>query len=250
MSKIPKSKPQQSPADTAKLLAHYGVKDKVSLVAVRGYYRNTLSGGKNGRGDFDDALFLVAPECHVAFNGNTDPSSYRKGSGRGSAKGMASLKSGLWRAHKIGLHKGQYTALVQTAGPVTVIRDGSPNYEDTGHFGINIHRGGVNTTSSLGCQTIPPAQWEAFIALVKSKLKEHGQKVMPYLLIEEDERQAILDIKSDITPKPADNLGPALNLIREFEGLYLKAYLDPVNIPTIGWTTCAKLASETCIAPQ
>ena len=30
---------------------------------------------------------------------------------------------------------------------------------------------------------------------------------------------------------------PALDLIKKFEGLYLKAYLDPVGIPTIGWGT-------------
>jgi lysozyme len=29
----------------------------------------------------------------------------------------------------------------------------------------------------------------------------------------------------------------AVDLIKEFEGLYLKAYLDPVGIPTIGWGT-------------
>ena len=31
------------------------------------------------------------------------------------------------------------------------------------------------------------------------------------------------------------NLGPALDVIKEFEGLRLKAYLDPVGLPTIGW---------------
>lgn len=31
------------------------------------------------------------------------------------------------------------------------------------------------------------------------------------------------------------NLGPALNIIKEFEGLSLKAYLDPVGIWTIGY---------------
>jgi len=35
----------------------------------------------------------------------------------------------------------------------------------------------------------------------------------------------------------SEDLGPALAVIKEFEGLYLKAYLDPVGIPTIGWGT-------------
>lgn len=33
------------------------------------------------------------------------------------------------------------------------------------------------------------------------------------------------------------DLAPAVSIIKEFEGLYLKAYLDPVGIPTIGWGT-------------
>lgn len=35
----------------------------------------------------------------------------------------------------------------------------------------------------------------------------------------------------------SEYLKPALRLIREFEGLYLNAYLDPVGIPTIGYGT-------------
>jgi GH24 family phage-related lysozyme (muramidase) len=35
----------------------------------------------------------------------------------------------------------------------------------------------------------------------------------------------------------SEYLQPAIDLIKEFEGLYLKAYLDPVSIPTIGYGT-------------
>ena len=65
---------------------------------------------------------------------------------------------------------------------MTVSRDGENG--ETGYFGINIHRGGANTTSSLGCQTIYPDQWEAFFALVKGEMKRAGQAVVPYLLTE------------------------------------------------------------------
>lgn len=33
------------------------------------------------------------------------------------------------------------------------------------------------------------------------------------------------------------NIAAAIALIRSFESLFLKAYLDPVKIPTIGWGT-------------
>src|SRR5690606_11274540 len=126
--------------------------------------------GKNDRGIYDDAIFVLTPTGYYTFNGNTDPSRYRAGYGLGSRKGMACLKAGIHR-YKIGTHNpskspaSRYKALVQ-AEPVTVIRDGNPPYEHTGWHGINIHRGGDKTTSSLGCQTIPPSQWPAFIRIV------------------------------------------------------------------------------------
>lgn len=44
--------------------------------------------------------------------------------------------------------------------------------------------------------------------------------------------------KFQSNPLPVDNdLNPALTIIKEFEGIYLNAYLDPVGIPTIGWGT-------------
>lgn len=44
-------------------------------------------------------------------------------------------------------------------------------------------------------------------------------------------------VKIDPEEKPAHDLKPAVAIIKEFEGLYLKAYKDPVGIPTIGWGT-------------
>ncbi len=160
------------------------------VAGIRGYYRDTLGvRGINDRGIYDDALFLSSPFGYATWNANTDPSRVRKGSGTGAGKGMAVLKPGLWFAHRFGLHRGQYLALVQSGGPVTVLRDGDPPYPDTGLFGINIHRGGWSTTSSLGCQTVHPAQWPAFIALAQDLAKRHfgaawKRTTIPYALFD------------------------------------------------------------------
>jgi hypothetical protein len=39
------------------------------------------------------------------------------------------------------------------------------------------------TTSSEGCQTIYPAQWDGFINLVYSEMSRYNQKTIPYLLV-------------------------------------------------------------------
>ena len=105
---------------------------------------------------------------------------------------MATLKPGLWIVHKFDLHRGKYLALCQRLGEVTVVRDGSPDYDDSGNFGINIHRGSYNSTSSEGCQTIHPTQWESFITLAQDQAKRHfgsrwNKVAIPYILIENKE---------------------------------------------------------------
>lgn len=150
------------------------------LVGIRGYYRDSMGAvGRNDIGIYDDAVFVVSPNAFVAFNANTDPSVTRPR--------IATLQPGLWFAHKIGLHKG-YRALSQQMGQVTVSRHGTGL--DTGWFGINIHRGSHTSTSSEGCQTIPPAQWPGFIGLVETEARRlFGPKwnstVIPYALLEE-----------------------------------------------------------------
>lgn len=191
---LPKTgKPRLSTNELEKLLEPYNLdreRHPLIVVGMRGYYRKTMGAPEvNDRGMYDDALFLHSPSVFAAFNGNTDPSNYRKGKGIGKSKGMASLKPGLWLVHKFDKHKGKYLALCQRLGKVTVIRDGDPPYDDIGDFGINIHKGGYKTTSSEGCQTLHPDQWESFIALAVDQAKRyHGEKwdknVIPYVLLE------------------------------------------------------------------
>lgn len=148
------------------------LENQVCLIGVRGFYNK----GQNQRAIYDDAIFILSPRGEVGFNANTDPGAFKEK--------IANLKVGTW-LYKLGIHgyskpeKDRYEALVQAAN-VTVIRD--KRGEDTGKFGINIHRGGWNKVSSLGCQTIYPKQWDEFIKTVKQELRFHKQETLKYIL--------------------------------------------------------------------
>jgi lysozyme len=62
-----------------------------------------------------------------------------------------------------------------------VTRDGEGDSMGTA---INLHKGGYNTTSSLGCQTIHPDQWQAFYAMTRSEMKKAGLARFWYVLAE------------------------------------------------------------------
>lgn len=174
---MPSGRPRLDRNAVEQILHTAKVTSDVAIVGIRGYYRDSMGQpGTNDRGIYDDALFIISPSAFVSFNGNVDPSIHRRA--------IAVLQPGVWK-YRFGIHglskprAMRYKALVQ-AGPVTVLRDAT-GY-DTGEFGINIHRGGNTTTSSLGCQTLPPSQWPAFIALVESELKRASQTIIPYVL--------------------------------------------------------------------
>ena len=67
------------------------------------------------------------------------------------------------------------------AAPVTVLRD---EQEETGWYGINVHRGGPSSRGpgSEGCSVIPPAQWPAFIELMKTEMRRNNAKTLSYVL--------------------------------------------------------------------
>ncbi len=176
---IPQSRPQQKREFSEKYLRKAGVADQLALLGVRGYYKDTMGEkGKNDRGIFDDAIFVISPSAYVSFNANTDPSVYREG--------IAVLLPGLYRYRKgkHGISKGGgYPALRPATKDeaLPVMRDGKGI--STG-YNINIHRGSNTSTSSLGCQTLPPSQWSAFQALVYEQMDRYSQTTIPYLLIE------------------------------------------------------------------
>lgn len=188
---IPNSRPQIKEADALKHIAHIDrAKYPLVILGIRGYYKDTMGKpGVNDIGMYDDAIILSykheSDYLYLTFNGNTDPSRQRDR--------MATLKPGTYFAHCIGLHKNSYTALVQRMGKVTVLRymTGKNPIEDTGYFGINIHEGGVNGTSSEGCQTVPKAggQFDEFIdrcviCMKKSFNNDYDKKTIPYVLVD------------------------------------------------------------------
>lgn len=193
---LPPARPRLSAESLLQKIAPFSIdreKYPVVVAGIRGYYRKSMGDpNANDRNMYDDAIFVHTPSVMVAFNGNTDASFVRKGWGFGNNKGVAMLKPGCWYAHGFGNHKG-YPALTQTRDKVTVVRDGKDGaYEDTGWFGINIHRGGRTTTGSEGCQTLHPDQWDAFISLVTSeaqRIRGEGWRssVIPYVLMVESE---------------------------------------------------------------
>jgi lysozyme len=181
-------KPQISRERVLEILQRHGVdlmQERVALVGIRGYFLNSMGKkGKNDIGIWDDGFTWIARDGSFAtFNGNTDPSRYYLN--------VATLKTGLWR-YKTGIHPlsrpGGYPAFRQ-AGNVMVMRykDGKRWQDDLGDFGINIHRGGASTTSSAGCQTLPPDQWDAFKTYGYMLLDRFNcRQSFPYLLVEND----------------------------------------------------------------
>lgn len=119
---------------------------------------------------FDDELHVFFRNeqrqwRHFKYAVTTDPGTYWLKNPM-QVLGTAILKTGQYiNAYRIGLHKGQYKALVQNK-PVTVIRDYDRNAildfnngkEQTGMFGVNIHRSSATGSSgsvdkwSAGCQ--------------------------------------------------------------------------------------------------
>jgi len=161
----------------------------VFIVAFRGYYQDTMGKpGVNDRGIYDDCMCVVAPNYFSTFNANTDPSVYRDAV-VGNRQGIATLVPGLhyFKKGKHGISRpgGGYNAF-RPATPdesLPVWRDGCG---DTIYKGvaINIHRGGYNSTSSEGCQTVYPVQWNEFQTTVYDYMNRYKQDLLPYVLID------------------------------------------------------------------
>ncbi len=150
---------------------------------------------------FNDWLYVVYKDesdqwVELRYQITTDPGLYYLNNPM-NVKGTAILKAGQYRSsHKLGLHRGQYDALVQR-GRVTVYRDNNKDdvydmdSEDTGYFGINIHRSNSKREStqvnkwSAGCQVFAnPNEFAMFIDLCKRASQTWGPS-FTYTLIED-----------------------------------------------------------------
>lgn len=154
---------------------------------------------------YDDFLVVIYRNRRgwqtAYFNITTEPGDYYMRKKLGNPKGTAILVPGQYRGcWKLGRHKGEYEALVQSK-PVKVYRDGNmdkvydmfPQTINEGLFGINIHRSNQGFTRetidmySAGCQVFSnPEDFEAFIALCKEQVKRYGNSFTYTLINEKD----------------------------------------------------------------
>lgn len=188
--------------DQAKaIVSDHQVTDSVVIIGVRNK--------ANRINVYDDTIAILTATDFKAYNGNVDASVYRPG--------IATLQPGVYD-YKIGVHgishlnlsnagdKAILDKMIATgldpdpiegrflphwafrqAGPVTILRQGQKVPEtdknpDSWPW-IDIHRGGVNTTSSLGCQTIHPDFWPHFRDFGYGALRANRQEIVRYILI-------------------------------------------------------------------
>jgi hypothetical protein len=150
---------------------------------------------------FDDRICLVYRDeegwVTRTWPCTTDPGAYWLEHPM-NVDGTAILVPGQYRGvYKIGKHRGQYDALVQTGGRVKVFRDRNkdevldmdPETADEGYFGINIHKAGSQSTEvnkwSAGCQVFANEyDFRQFMKLVKKSAELWGE-TFTYTLVDE-----------------------------------------------------------------
>jgi hypothetical protein len=219
---LPAARPSMVLDSARALLAQNTISDKVALIGVRGFFASMGATQQNDPGVYDDAIFLMTEAACTGFNANTDPSRYeapnvtlKAGTWRyriGKHKGYDALVEsglpgdevlvvahprkiddyhlfthtpGVDLDHELGSVQAYWAAL-ELKGARRVPSD-NPEWPDIEYKMprlINIHRGASDSTSSKGCQTVPPAQWQEFITSVKAALHDHKQELVTYLLLE------------------------------------------------------------------
>jgi len=179
------------------------VKSLGHQVFTNGDYNLNIIGVRNPiprTNEFDDMICVVYKEdgkwITRCWPATTDPGTYWLKNPM-KTTGTAIMVPGQYRgAYKIGMHRGQYQALVQRGGKVRIWRDNNRdeilNYEEDevdGFFGINIHRATAHGASpevnkwSAGCQVFQDSDdFAEFMALVNKSSEKYGP-VFSYTLI-------------------------------------------------------------------
>lgn len=157
------------------------------VFCIRGYWPISMGPtNKNDTNEWDDAWFLISPNTFVRIPANVDPTRY--GWNAGARKPMAVLNPGFW-PFRLGAHKGRVPALRQITKEEAANIPGVPNngffsvtrtyasgdsrnWLDIDYFAINMHRGGINSTSSEGCLTAPRDLFDDFMDAVWTCAKE------------------------------------------------------------------------------
>lgn len=150
---------------------------------------------------FNDSLNVLFTDntgrlASLSWRATTDPGTYWLKNPM-NPQGTAILKPGQYvGSHALGMHRGKYLALVQVR-PLTVIRDfnrdGKADYtlgrEESGLFGINIHRASSEGTTktidkySAGCQVFANADdFSVFLQLAERHKNLYGNSFTYTLL--------------------------------------------------------------------
>jgi hypothetical protein len=154
----------------------------MNILGVRGFQGGDMV--ENVPNEYNDSIIVLwrdsdGSHCRE-YKASVDPGKNYTETSFFPEKGCAHLIDGQY-LYKIGLHKGEYEALVQ-AGDVLIWRDYDKDYEyndeelvEEGYFGINIHAGGLSDAVdafSAGCQVIHGGRegkaWMEFVELAKS----------------------------------------------------------------------------------
>lgn len=176
---------------------------------TRGNYNLNIIGvrsntNKRVTNKFDDVLVVIYRDnndvvVRKCFEITTEPGLYYMNNPT-NPKGTGILVPNQYRGcWEIGFHQGKYKALCQCK-PVTVYRDNNrdsvydlePNNTDTGIFGVNIHKAGVNSTQvdkwSAACQVFAnSSDFATFMNLCAKQIDNGMGKTFTYTLINEED---------------------------------------------------------------
>jgi hypothetical protein len=175
-----------------KVLARLGVVAAVAVLAIRG------ADGSDNIGVYDDDVIGITPTGIQTYQGNTNPSRRRDG--------VAELVPGVWSmvpgVHGITTGRPR-PAFRQAPDASFTVRRHNRSGLFRGYFAINLHDGGWNSTSSLGCITLPPDEFKRLVGQLypalgwtaaKSKADPMGDRAprFPVIVQTRDQVEAIL----------------------------------------------------------